>query len=187
MAVSVSVNKKSTPQVYGVDFAAYTYISAYRLCRPKPRASRSKGAPNKLWYAQSQSPVYDQFDNCSSKFYALIIREINFFTYSDSVLITPGSSNEFPWISIWPLVKPHADCCVDILNARWLRPVFAESYRRLRVNQVKELVTVRIWNAPDQSLKVALQIRAMCTTPYTFVGLEALSYNKIIFAPALVV
>jgi len=25
------------------------------------------------------------------------------------------------------------------LNARWLRPVFAESYRLLRVNQAKEL------------------------------------------------
>jgi len=34
--------------------------------------------------------------------YGLIIREIQFFfTYSDSVLITPGSSNEFPWISVW--------------------------------------------------------------------------------------
>jgi len=28
------------------------------------------------------------------------------------VLITSGPSNEFPWISIWLLVKPHADCCV---------------------------------------------------------------------------
>jgi len=34
-------------------------------------------------------------------------------------------------------------------------------------NQAKELVTVRIQNALDQSLKVAPQIRAMCTTPYT--------------------
>jgi len=41
-------------------------------------------------------------------------------------------------------VKPHAEYCVDILNARWLRPVFAESYRLLRVNQAKELVTVRV-------------------------------------------
>jgi len=27
------------------------------------------------------------------------------------VVITPESI-EFPWISIWPLVKPHADYCV---------------------------------------------------------------------------
>ena len=26
--------------------------------------------------------------------------------------ITPGYSDEFSWISIWPLVKPHADCSV---------------------------------------------------------------------------
>jgi len=30
------------------------------------------------------------------------------------------------------------------MNARWLRPVFAESYRLLLVNQAKELVTVRV-------------------------------------------
>jgi len=34
--------------------------------------------------------------------------------------------------------------CVDKLKARWLHPVFAESYRLLRVNQAKELVTVRV-------------------------------------------
>jgi len=44
--------------------------------RLKPRASRSKGASSKLWYALSQLPAYDQFDNYSSKLYALIIREI---------------------------------------------------------------------------------------------------------------
>jgi len=37
----------------------------------------------------------------------------------------------------------------------------------LCVDQAKELVTVRVWNAPDQSLKVTLQMRAMCTTSYT--------------------
>ena len=42
----------------------------------KPRASRSKGSSSKLWHVQSQLPVYDWFDNYSSKFYALIIREI---------------------------------------------------------------------------------------------------------------
>jgi len=36
--------------------------------------------------------------------------------------------------------KPHEDYCVDILNARWLRPVFAESCLLLRVNQVKKIV-----------------------------------------------
>jgi len=29
------------------------------------------------------------------------------------VLITPGSSIAFPWISTWPLGKPHVDYCVD--------------------------------------------------------------------------
>ena len=31
-----------------------------------------------------------------------------------------------------------------LLNARWLRPAFAESYRLLRVNQARELVIVRV-------------------------------------------
>jgi len=68
------------------------------------------------------------------------------------VVITPESSNEFPyeWISIWWLVKPHANYCVDILTARWLRPAFAESYRLRRVTLPKELVAVHVWNAPDQ-------------------------------------
>ena len=34
----------------------------YRLYRLKPRASRSKGASNKLWYALSQWSVYDHLD-----------------------------------------------------------------------------------------------------------------------------
>ena len=65
-------------------------------------------------------------------------------------MITPESSHEFPWISIWRLVKPHANDCVGIVNARWLRPAFAESYRLLRVTLSKELVAVHVWNAPDQ-------------------------------------
>ena len=36
-------------------------------------------------------------------------------------MITPESSNELPWMSIWRLVKPHANYCVHILKARWLR------------------------------------------------------------------
>jgi len=36
-----------------------------------------------------------------------------------------------------PLAKPRADCCVYILKARWLFPVFAESFGLLRVNHVK--------------------------------------------------
>jgi len=58
--------------------------------------------------------------------------------------------SEFPWISIWRLVKPHASYRVDILKARWLRPVFAESYRLLRVTLSKERVAVHVWDAPDQ-------------------------------------
>jgi len=60
------------------------------------------------------------------------------------------SSNIFPWISIWRLVQPHADYSVAIRKARWLRPAFAELYGLLRVNQAKELVAVRVWNAPDK-------------------------------------
>ena len=56
----------------------------------------------------------------------------------------------YKWISIWRLVKPHANYCVDILTARWLRPAFAESYRLRRVTLSKELVAVHAWNAPDQ-------------------------------------
>ena len=41
-----------------------------------------------------------------------------------------------------------------MLKAGWLRPVFAESYELLRVNQAKELVAIRVWNVPDQSLSV---------------------------------
>jgi len=39
-----------------------------RLCRLKPRTSRSKGFSSNLWSPQSQLPVYNQFDKCSSKF-----------------------------------------------------------------------------------------------------------------------
>jgi len=69
---------------------------------------------------------------------------------------------------MWLSVKLHADYCVDIQNARWLRPAFAESCRLLRVKKAKELVTVDVWNALDQSLKIALQIRAMCTTDKSY-------------------
>ena len=65
-------------------------------------------------------------------------------------MITPESSNEFPWLSIWRLVKPHANDCVDILKARWLRPAFAELHRLLRVALSKEVSAVHVWNAPDQ-------------------------------------
>jgi len=40
------------------------------------------------------------------------------------------------------LVKPHADYCVDVRKACWLRLAFAELYGLLRVNHAKELVAV---------------------------------------------
>jgi len=49
-----------------------------------------------------------------------------------------------------------AACSVDILKALLLRPVFGESCRLLRVNWRK------FGYAPDQSLKVILQIRDTC-------------------------
>ena len=64
-------------------------------------------------------------------------------------MITPGSSNEFPWISVWRLVKLHANHCVHISKTRWLRPAFAESYRLVHVTLSKELVAVHVWNAPN--------------------------------------
>jgi len=65
-------------------------------------------------------------------------------------LITPESSNEFPWISIRQLVKPRANYCVDTRITRWVRPAFAESYRLLRVALSKELLAVDVVNVPDQ-------------------------------------
>jgi len=66
------------------------------------------------------------------------------------VVITPESFNEFPRISTRRLVKPHANYCVDILKARWLRPALAESHRLLRVTLSKELAAAHVWNALDQ-------------------------------------
>ena len=80
--------------------------------------------------------------------WSLIVHKNSF--YSTFVVTTPESSNEFPWISIWRLVKPHASYCVNILKARWLRPAIAESYRSLRATLSKKLVAVHVWNAPDQ-------------------------------------
>jgi len=60
----------------------------------------------------------------------------------------PESSNEFPGISIWRLVKPHANYCVDILKARWLRPALNESYQLLRVtaNGVVLNLQAKMWD-----------------------------------------
>ena len=62
----------------------------------------------------------------------------------------PKSSNEFPWISIWRLVKLHTNYRVDILKARLLLPAFAESYWLIRVTLSKEVVAVHVCNAPHQ-------------------------------------
>jgi len=56
-----------------------------------------------------------------------------------------SASNEFSWMSIWPLVKPHTDYSVDILEALWLRPTFGESCRLLSVNKGKDFVVDRVW------------------------------------------
>jgi len=119
----------------------------YRLYTLKPRASKIQGGCQQtvvpiesiagIWSVQQLFVK----NLCHTYSWNLV-----FFHHSDSVLITPGSSNELPWMSMWPFVKPHVDCCVDILNARWLRPAFAESYRLLRVNQARELVIVRVWS-----------------------------------------
>jgi len=60
---------------------------------------------------------------------------------------------------------------VDVLKARWLFPLFAESYRLLRLNQTKELVAVRVWNTPEQSLS--------CTADKSYARtIAALSHKK---------
>ena len=46
--------------------------------------------------------------------------------------------------------QAHANYCVDILKARWLRPAFAEWYRLLRATLSRELVADHVWDAPDQ-------------------------------------
>jgi len=51
-----------------------------RLCRLKPRTSRSMAASSKLQYIWSHLPVNDQFDKYWSKLYAFIIHEIEFYS-----------------------------------------------------------------------------------------------------------
>jgi len=40
--------------------------------------------------------------------------------------------------------QAHANYCVDILKARWLRPAFGEQHRLLGVALSKELVAVHV-------------------------------------------
>jgi len=57
--------------------------------------------PATNWYEQSQWLVYDHLDQTSSKFMSLITIHITIHViqfYSTFVVITPGSSNEFPLI-----------------------------------------------------------------------------------------
>ena len=74
----------------------------------------------------------------------------------------PGFSNEFPWTSIWPLVKPHADCCVD--NAQrtlaascvcWIVPIVA-------LESGERTCGCSCLKCTSSQLKVVLQKRAMC-------------------------
>jgi len=44
----------------------------------------------------------------------------------------------------WSSCMPTIVSTVDIFKARWLRPVFAESYRLRRVTLSKELVAVHV-------------------------------------------
>jgi len=133
----------------------------YRLF--KPRASRSKGTSSKLWYALSQLPVYDQFDKCSSKLYALIIREIFFFHLSrfrvDNARVFQGVSINLNMpvgqAACWLLCR-YTQCTFATSRICWITPI--------ATCESGERTCVRVWNAPDQSFKVALQIRATCTT-----------------------
>jgi len=70
----------------------------YRLYRLKPRASRSEGASSKLRYAWGQLPAQDQFDKYVNNLCLNYSWNLVLFTHSDFVLLTPVSSNGFPWI-----------------------------------------------------------------------------------------
>jgi len=62
-------------------------------------------------------------------------------------VITPEPTNEFPWISIWRLAKPHANYCVDRFFLRRFRdpirvPRIRENYHR--VPKIREIGSLQI-------------------------------------------
>ena len=123
----------------------------YRLYRLKPRVSRSTGG-------LQQTVVGLRIEQMAGiwSFRLNFVKNSCLIYYSQNLVSfnfrgdNAKSSNEFPWISIWRLVKPHANYRVDIPKARWLGLAFAESYRLLHVTLSKELVTIHVWNTPDQ-------------------------------------
>jgi len=86
-------------------------------------------------------------------------------------VITLESSNEFPWISIRRLVKPHTNYCVDILRSTlavsyvcWIVPIVMHY-------SIIKLVAVHVWNAPDPwhnwrlaGVRIAPPCQAKCKT-----------------------
>ena len=126
-----------------------------RLCRLKPRASRSKGASYKLWLSKWKCVRIEPMAGIWS-FRLNFVKNLRLNYYSRGLVsfnFRGDNARVFQrvsMISIWRLVKPHANYNVEIHKARWLRPAFAESYRLLCVTLSKELVAFHVWDAPDQ-------------------------------------
>jgi len=97
---------------------------ACRLCRLNPRASRSKGAPTNCGrhrvngrYIISQIKLRQ---NLCLNYYSRNLVVFNFR------VITPESSNEFPWISIWRSIWLFSECWPAgslQLSFSWLKPL----------------------------------------------------------------
>ena len=149
--ISILCNRNKTKeQIYNFSESSKSRMKRFEEFHEKVRWKGACGSRAAVWplLGYSQWPVYDHLDWTSSKICLIYYSQIYF--YSTFVVVMPKSSNEFPWISIWRLVKPHANYCVDIPKARCLCPAFAESYQLIHVTLSKELVAVHVWNAPDQ-------------------------------------
>jgi len=146
----------------------------HRLYRLKAQGLKIQGGSSKLWHVQSQLPVYDRFDNYSSKFYVLIIREINFFTHSDSALITVFQriSMNFNMIvgqAACRLLCWYTQCSLAASCTCWMVAIVNVWVRRKNLWLfVFEMHLIKAWKLHCR--------QELC------VGLAALTYNKNIVA-----
>jgi len=79
---------------------------------------------------------------------------LNYYSCNLVLFNFPGdnakSSNEFPWISIWRLVKPHASYCVDIPQSTLAASCVCRIVPIAACDSIKKFVAVYVWNARDQ-------------------------------------